>query len=155
MLELAEPKKADGGWLELGQHLLTLHTAYNGASLGLARIESVKLAGPLVFARSARGETHAIDARFARTAPSTKTKDAEKIGIPAAAGGAIGALLGGGKGAAAGAAIGGGAGTALVLTTPGKNIELPSGTMLSLAIGEAIDVRVPVRPGDPDKRQIQ
>jgi hypothetical protein len=60
LLELAEPKKADGGWLELGQHLLTLHTAYNGASLGLARIESVKLAGPLVFARSARGETHVV-----------------------------------------------------------------------------------------------
>jgi hypothetical protein len=60
LLELAEPKKADGGWLELGQHHLTLHTAYNGASFSLARIEGVKLAGPLVFARSARGETHVV-----------------------------------------------------------------------------------------------
>jgi hypothetical protein len=60
LLELAEPKKADGGWLELGVHHLTLHMGCNGASLSLARIEGVKLAGPLIFARSARGETHVV-----------------------------------------------------------------------------------------------
>jgi len=60
LLELTEPRKADGGWLELGQHLLTLHTAFNGAALSLSRIEGVRLAGPLVFARSARGEIHVV-----------------------------------------------------------------------------------------------
>lgn len=102
-----------------------------------------------------RGEAHAIDARFSRVAPATKKKDAEMIGIPAAAGTAIGAIIGGGKGAAAGAAIGGGAGTAVVLATPGKNISLPRGTVLSLPIGTSLDVRVPVRAGDPDRRQSQ
>jgi hypothetical protein len=150
--ELVEPITIDG------VEVVPVGTRLRGVVTQAVPSGKVKGRASLAFrfpSISARGETHAIDARFARTAPSTKTKDAEKIGIPAAAGGAIGALLGGGKGAAAGAAIGGGAGTALVLTTPGKNIELPSGTMLSLAIGEAIDVRVPVRPGDPDKRQIQ
>jgi len=102
-----------------------------------------------------RGEAHPIDARFSRVAPATKKKDVQKIAIPAAVGTAIGAIIDGGKGAAAGAAIGGGAGTAVVLSTPGQNISLPRGTVLSLPIGTPLDVRVPVRAGDPDRRQSQ
>ena len=60
LLKLAEAAKADDGWSSLGQHTLTLHTAYNGASLSLARIESVKLAGTLLLAKSQRGETHVV-----------------------------------------------------------------------------------------------
>jgi hypothetical protein len=60
LLELAEAKKGEGGWLELGLHHLTLHTAYNGASLSLARIEGVKLVGPMVHARGPRGEIHVV-----------------------------------------------------------------------------------------------
>jgi hypothetical protein len=150
--ELVEPITIDG------VEVVPVGTRLRGVVTQAVPSGKVKGRASLAFrfpSIAARGETHVIDARFERTAPATKTKDAEKIGIPAAAGGVIGAILGGGKGAAAGAAIGGGAGTAVVLATPGKNIELPSGTMLSLTIGEAIDVRVPVRPGDPDKRQIQ
>jgi hypothetical protein len=60
LLELAEAKKVDGGWLETGSFHLTLHAAYNGASLRLARIEGVKLQGPLIFARGPRGEIHVV-----------------------------------------------------------------------------------------------
>jgi hypothetical protein len=60
LLELAEATKADDGWSSLGQHMLTLHTAFNGASLSLARIESVKVSGSLLLAKSQRGETHVI-----------------------------------------------------------------------------------------------
>ena len=49
-------------------------------------------------------------------APATKKKDALTIGIPAAGGAVVGALVGGKKGAGIGAAAGGGAGTAVVLT---------------------------------------
>lgn len=89
-------------------------------------------------------ETYRIDARFARTAPSTKKADAEKIGIPAAGGAIVGAIIGGKKGAAVGATAGGGAGTAVVLSTPGKEVVLPAGTMLSLDVGRSLLVRVPL-----------
>jgi hypothetical protein len=52
---------------------LTLHTAFNGASLSLSWIEGVKLSG-LVDAKGSRGETHVVrlDDIFAGTieAPS-------------------------------------------------------------------------------------
>src|SRR5215510_667027 len=55
LLEIAEAKKGEAGWLELGLHHLTLHAAYNGASLSLARLEAIKMVGPMVHARGPRG----------------------------------------------------------------------------------------------------
>ena len=57
-------------------------------------------------------------------APATKKKDALTIGLPAAGGAAIGALVDGKKGAGIGALAGGGAGTAVVLTTRGKDVRV-------------------------------
>ena len=57
-------------------------------------------------------------------APATKKKDALTIGLPAAGGAVIGALIDGKKGAGIGAAAGGGAGTAAVLTTRGKDVRV-------------------------------
>jgi hypothetical protein len=94
---------------------------------------------------STGGETYTIAAPFAMTAPSTKKEDAEKIGIPAAGGAVIGAILGGKKGAAIGAAVGGGAGTAHVLLTEGKDVGLASGAVISVALGQPVDVKVSVR----------
>jgi hypothetical protein len=92
----------------------------------------------------AYGETYAIStAPFVYEARGTKAEDAKKIGIGAAAGAIIGGIAGGKKGAAVGSAIGGGAGTAVVLTTPGEEIELHSGTTLQLQLVEPLTVRVP------------
>jgi hypothetical protein len=88
---------------------------------------------------------HEIDARFARTAPSTRGDDAEKIAIPAVGGAIVGAIVGGNKGAAIGAAAGGGAGTAVVLSTAGPEVTLAEGTVLSLSAGRLLEVRVPLR----------
>ena len=55
----------------------------------------------------------------------------EKIGIGAGAGAIIGAILGGAKGALAGILIGGG-GT--IAATEGKDVELPSGTVLRVRL---------------------
>ncbi|MGH9385829.1 MAG: hypothetical protein ACRD2N_16245 [Vicinamibacterales bacterium] len=96
-----------------------------------------------------REESYPIQARFGMTAPATKKDDAMKIGIPAAGGAIIGAIIGGKKGAAVGATIGAGGGTAAVLMTPGKEIELPSGTTISVALDGPIEVRVPVRAAKP------
>jgi len=92
-----------------------------------------------------RDERYPISARVARLASSTKGKDAATIAIPAAGGAIIGAVLGGKKGAAIGTAVGGGGGTAVVLTTHGQEIRLPRGTVLSLPLDRAVDVRVPIR----------
>jgi hypothetical protein len=94
---------------------------------------------------TARGEAYPIAAQVSRVAPATKSADAEKIGIPAAGGAGIGALVGGKTGAAAGALIGGGAGTAVVLSTPGREVSLPHGSVLSLRLQKAVTVRVPIK----------
>jgi len=94
------------------------------------------------------GETYDIASRVAEMAPATKKSDAEKIGIPAAGGAVIGGLIGGKKGAAVGAVVGGGAGAATVLTTPGKEVLLDKGSVLSIRLESPIDVRVPIRKDD-------
>jgi hypothetical protein len=91
-----------------------------------------------------RDDTYTLSAGFRQTAASTKGADAKKIGIPAAGGAVVGAILGGKKGAGIGATVGGGVGTAVVLTTSGDDIHLARGTALSIALDDAIDVRVPI-----------
>ena len=105
------------------------------ASLALL-FSSVSVAG--------RDERYPIAARVALVAPATKGKDVAKIAIPAAGGAIIGGLIGGKKGAAIGTAIGGGGGAAVVLSTAGPQIRLPRGTVLSLPLDRAVDVRVPI-----------
>jgi hypothetical protein len=93
---------------------------------------------------SARGENYSFEESYTMVAPATKARDAKTIGIPAAGGAVIGAIVGGKKGAAIGAAVGGGAGTAVVLTTAGKEVGLASGAKLSIALDRPLDVKVPV-----------
>jgi hypothetical protein len=77
-----------------------------------------------------------------RTAPATKKKDAVEIGAPAAGGAIIGAIVGGKKGAAIGTAAGGGAGTAVVLSTRGKEVHLPKGSVVTVRLTQPLTVRV-------------
>jgi hypothetical protein len=108
------------------------------ASLAVT-FRSVALAG--------RSETYVLSARLHRTAESTKGDDAKKIGIPAAAGAGIGAIVGGKKGAGVGALIGGGAGTAVVLSTSGPEVRYAKGAAMSVALDQAVNVRVPNTAG--------
>ena len=102
--------------------------------------------GLLFSSITAYSERHAISARWAAEAESTKKSDAKKIGIGAGAGAIIGGIIGGGKGAATGAAVGGGAGTAMVLTSEGKPVALADGAEITVRLANPIDVRVPVNP---------
>lgn len=77
-----------------------------------------------------------------RTAQATKKKDAIKVGAPAAGGALIGGLIGGKKGALIGTAAGGGAGTAVVLSTPGKEVHLAKGSALTLRLTQPLTVRI-------------
>ena len=92
-----------------------------------------------------RDETYTIAADFSLTAPTSKGSDAKKVGIGAAGGAIIGAIIGGGKGAAVGMVVGGGAGAAHVMLTPGKDIELPRGTAVTVTLDRDVDVKVPIR----------
>jgi hypothetical protein len=94
---------------------------------------------------SAHGESHSILSDLVLTAPSSKKKDAAKIGIGAAAGAVIGAIAGGGKGAAIGAAVGGGAGTGYVMMTAGEEIEIKQGAPITTTLDRAVDVKIPIK----------
>ena len=94
---------------------------------------------------SAGGETYRMAAPFDIVAPATKGEDARKIGLPAAGGAVVGAIIGGGKGAAIGAAIGGGAGTAHVLMTAGEEVTLNRGATLNVSLTGPIDVKVALK----------
>jgi hypothetical protein len=98
---------------------------------------------------TAHGEAYPIRGDLSLKASATKGEDARTIGIGAGVGAIVGAIIGGKKGAAAGAAIGGGAGTAQVLLTPGKDIALPRGTAISVALDRAVDVKVPLEADPP------
>lgn len=91
----------------------------------------------------AGSERYRISTRpWVAVAPATKKKDALTIGIPAAGGAAIGALVDGKKGAGIGAAIGGGAGTATVLSTRGKDVRIGRGAILSVRLASPITIDV-------------
>jgi hypothetical protein len=66
------------------------------------------------------------------TAKSAKKRDAAIVGGGAGAGAIIGGIINGGKGAAVGALIGAGAGGGAVLATKGYEVQLPSGTALTV-----------------------
>ena len=83
-------------------------------------------------------------AGISRVAPSEKKDDIITIGAPAAVGAVVGGILGGKKGAIIGTVIGGGAGTAVVLTTTGKEVSLPSGTEVTMTLKAPVDIRVPL-----------
>jgi hypothetical protein len=90
-------------------------------------------------------DRYTIDARLARmSAPGTST-DAKTIGVPAAGGAIIGAIVGGKKGAAIGATAGAGGGTAVVLTTPGRPVAIARGAVVTSQLEQPIEVRVSLR----------
>jgi len=92
---------------------------------------------------ASESETYNMQTRsWVAVAPATKKKDALTIGIPAAGGAGIGALVDGKKGAAIGAAVGGGAGTAAVLTTRGKDVRIGRGATLAVRLAAPLTVRI-------------
>ncbi len=89
------------------------------------------------------GESYRIrTSSVIRNARGTKKEDATKIGIGAGAGAIVGGIVGGGKGAAIGSAVGAGAGTGAVLATRGEEVQLSSGTPVTVRLSEAVPVRV-------------
>jgi hypothetical protein len=92
---------------------------------------------------SVNGERYVMQTRpWVAVAPATKKKDALTIGVPAAGGAVVGALLDGKKGAGIGALAGGGAGTAVVLSTRGKDVRINRGATLAVRLSAPLTVQV-------------
>jgi len=82
-----------------------------------------------------QGREHSIGTRAVDvTAGDTHKKDSATIGIGAGAGAIVGAIIDGKKGAGIGAVIGGATGTGVVLSNTGKEIELGSGTRVTVKL---------------------
>ena len=91
------------------------------------------------------GATVPIDASFVQQGRSETGKDAATLGGGAAAGAVLGRVLGKGnrsKGAVIGAIIGAAAGAAIASKTPGEEVVIPDGTVVSLKLDGPVDVRV-------------
>lgn len=94
------------------------------------------------------GTTVPIQASFVQQGRSETGKDAATIGGGAAAGAILGRVLGKGnrsKGAVIGAIIGAAAGTAIASKTPGEEVVIPEGTVVSLKLDDSVRVKVQSR----------
>jgi type IV secretory pathway VirB10-like protein len=94
------------------------------------------------------GATVPIEASFVQQGRSETGKDAATIGGGAAAGAILGRVLGKGnrsKGAVIGAIIGAAAGTAIASKTPGEEVVIPEGTVVSLKLDDSVQVKVQSR----------
>jgi len=85
-----------------------------------------------------KGAAHEIKGTVTEATEGSTANEVKKVGGAAAAGAVIGAILGGGKGAAIGAMIGGGG---MVAATPGSDVTLPVGTILTVRLDTALTVR--------------
>lgn len=104
----------------------------NFETIRLQNGQSYRFAGILESARKQNGDTLKVDNEGTAQGPNQTTQTIQRAGIATAVGAIIGAIAGGGKGAAIGGIVGaaGGAGSVFIL---GKdNLELPSGTELTI-----------------------
>jgi hypothetical protein len=91
-----------------------------------------------------RGKTYPVNSSVYADAGSARGKQtAIKTGAGAAAGAIIGAIAGGGKGAAIGSAAGGGAGFGWNALTHGKQVKIPSETILTFRLAAPLTVPAP------------
>jgi len=85
-----------------------------------------------------KGVTHEIKGTVTQATEGSTSNEVKKVGGAAAAGAVLGAILGGGKGAAIGAILGGGG---MVAATPGSDVSLPAGSILTVRLDTAVTVR--------------
>jgi len=82
-----------------------------------------------------KGKEHSIGTRPVDiTAANSHKRDAVIIGIGVGAGAIVGGIVDGKKGAGIGGLIGGATGTGLVLTNKGKEVELGTGTRVTVRL---------------------
>jgi hypothetical protein len=104
----------------------------NFESITLRDGRSYRFAGITESVRTANGDTIRVDNEGSVRDNNRTTTTAQRAGIGGAVGAIIGAIAGGGKGAAIGAIIGAGAGAGSVYVQGSDDLELLSGTEVTL-----------------------
>ena len=104
----------------------------NYESITLRDGRSYRFAGITESVRTANGDTIRVDNEGSVRDNNRTTTTAQRAGIGGAVGAIIGAIAGGGKGAAIGAVIGAGAGAGSVYVQGKDDLELISGTEVTL-----------------------
>lgn len=136
---LTEPLEVDG--YTIAPRGATVTGEVSNSDPG-GRVKGVaSIAVRLVSVQTAAGEPVAISTgAISQDAPTTRGKDAAKVGIGAGVGAAIGAIAGGGRGAAIGAAAGGAAGTGAAMATRGDPAVIPAETILTFTLSAPVTV---------------
>ncbi|HVS83001.1 MAG TPA: hypothetical protein VHE60_14835 [Pyrinomonadaceae bacterium] len=112
-------------------------TGRSGMSLNFDTIrlrngQTYRFAGILTSVRTSNNDTVKVDNEGSAQGDNQTTQTLERAGIGTAIGAIIGAIAGGGKGAAIGGVIGAAGGAGSVYVTGKDNLELPSGTELTI-----------------------
>lgn len=94
--------------------------------------QTYQFAGILTSVRTLNGDTVKVDNEGSAQGDNQTTQTVTRAGIGTAIGAIIGAVAGGGKGAAIGAVIGAAGGAGSVYVTGKENLELPTGTELTV-----------------------
>jgi hypothetical protein len=130
----------DGAWVAANKGATVYGKIVNADPGGRVK-GTASLTVRLTELQTSGGQRIAINSdTYGVSAQSTKKKDAVKVGIASGVGAAIGAIAGGGDGAAKGAGIGAGAGTGAVLATRGDPAVIPSESVLTFSLNEAVTI---------------
>lgn len=97
--------------------------------------QTYRFAGTLTSVRTENGETIKVDTEGSAQGSNQTTQTVTRAGIGTAIGAIVGAIAGGGKGAAIGGIIGAAGGAGSVYITGKDNLELPTGTELTIRSG--------------------
>ncbi len=93
-----------------------------------------------------QGKSYPLASSAVQQAGKSRGKQtAVRTGVGAGIGAAIGAIAGGGKGAAIGAGIGGGGAFAYQALTHGKEVNVPSETLLDFTLAQPVTIVLPPR----------
>lgn len=112
-------------------------TGRSGLSLNFDTIrlrngQTYRFAGALASVRTLNGDTVSVDTEGGAQGENQTTQTVQRAGIGTAIGAIIGAIAGGGKGAVIGAVVGAAGGAGSVYVQGKDNLELPSGTELTI-----------------------
>jgi hypothetical protein len=104
----------------------------NFESIRLRNGQTYRFAGILTGVRTLNGDTVKVDNEGSAQGDNQTAQTVTRAGIGTAIGAIIGAIAGGGKGAAIGGIIGAAGGAGSVYVTGKDNLELPTGTELTI-----------------------
>jgi hypothetical protein len=104
----------------------------NFESIRLRNGQTYRFAGILTGVRTLNGDSVKVDNEGSAQGDNQTTQTVTRAGIGTAIGAIIGAIAGGGKGAAIGGIIGAAGGAGSVYVTGKDNLELPTGTELTI-----------------------